>query len=122
MTSAKQPTPRGPPCSIGCGCWRATMPTEEQLQEIHRLAVLGDAAAIAQQVGPRLTGAWLATSRFREVREVSLRTLALGPHATTLVHLARAQRILGEVDEALAHYRTALTLYTEVGDRAGQAA
>ena len=32
------------------------MPTEEQLQEIHRLAVLGDVADIAQDVGPRLTG------------------------------------------------------------------
>src|SRR5262252_3685065 len=114
MTSAKQPTPRGPPCSIGCGCWRATMPTEEQLQEIHRLAVLGDVAAIAQDVGPRLTGRWLATSRFREVREVSRQTLALGPHARTLVDLARAQHRLGEVAEALDHYRTALSLYTEV--------
>ena len=97
------------------------MPTEEQLQEIHRLAVLGDVAAIAQEVGPRLTGPWLATSRFREVREVSLQTLALGPHATTLVHLARAKHILGEVKDALEHYRTALHLYTEVGDRAGLA-
>ena len=97
------------------------MPTEEQLQEIHRLAVLGAAAAIAQDVGPRLTGRWLATSRFREVREVSLQTLALAPHARTLIHLAHAQQRLGEVEEALAHYRTALHLYTEVGDRAGLA-
>ena len=98
------------------------MPTEEQLQEIHRLAVLGHVAAIAQDVGPRLTGPWLATSRFREVREVSLQTLALGPHARTLVDLARAKRRLGEVQDALAHYRTALHLYTTVGDRAGLAA
>jgi tetratricopeptide (TPR) repeat protein len=98
------------------------VPTEEQLQEIHRLAVLGHVAAIAQDVGPRLTGPWLATSRFREVREVSLQTLALGPHARTLVDLARAKRRLGEVQDALAHYRTALHLYTTVGDRAGLAA
>jgi tetratricopeptide (TPR) repeat protein len=78
-------------------------------------------AAIAQEVGPWLTGHWLATSRFREVRELSLQTLALGPHARTLVHLARAKRILGEVQDALEHYRTALHLYTEVGDRAGLA-
>jgi len=51
------------------------VPTEEQLQEIHRLAVLGDVADIAQDVGPRLTAPWLATSRFREVRELSLQTL-----------------------------------------------
>jgi tetratricopeptide (TPR) repeat protein len=98
------------------------MPTEEQLQEIHRLAVLGDVAAIAQDVGPRLTGPWLATSRFREVRAVSLQTLALGPHARTLLDLAQAKHILGEVDDAVAHYRTALHLYTAVGDRVGQAA
>jgi tetratricopeptide (TPR) repeat protein len=97
------------------------VPTEEQLQEIHRLAVLGDVAAIAQEVGPWLTGHWLATSRFREVREVSLQTLTLGPHARTLVDLARAKRILGEVKDALEHYHTALNLYTEVGDRAGLA-
>jgi tetratricopeptide (TPR) repeat protein len=98
------------------------VPTEEQLQEIHRLAVLGDVADIAQEVGPRLTGPWLATSRFREVRAMSLQTLALGPHAGTLVHLARAKHRLGEVKAALEHYRTALHLYTEVGDRAGLAA
>ena len=62
------------------------------MQEIHRLAVLGNVAAIAQDVGPRLTGRWLATSRFREVRQVSLQTLALGPHARTLVDLARARQ------------------------------
>src|SRR5215510_16184700 len=92
------------------------------MQEIHRLAVLGHVAAIAQDVGPRLTGPWLAISRFREVREVSLQTLALGPHARTLVDLTRAKRILGEVEDAVAHYRTALTLYTAAEDRAGQAA
>jgi len=97
------------------------VPTEEQLQEIHRLAVLGAVAAIAQEVGPRLTGPWLATSRFREVREVSRQTLTLGPHAGTMVQLARAKRMLGEAKDALGHYRTALHLYTEVGDRAGHA-
>jgi tetratricopeptide (TPR) repeat protein len=97
------------------------VPTEEQLQEIHRLAVLGDVAAIAQEVGPWLAGHWLATSRFREVRELSLQTLALGPHAGTLVHLAHAKQRLGEVQDALEHYGTALHLYTAVGDRAGLA-
>ena len=84
------------------------MPTEEQLQEIHRLAVLGEAIEIAQEVGPRLTGFWLATSRFREACEVSLQTLALGPHARTLNDLASAKRVLGERQEALKHYATDL--------------
>ena len=98
------------------------MSTEEQLQEIHRLAVLGEAAEIAQEVGPRLTEFLLATSRFREACEVSLQTLTLGPHARTLNHLARAKRVLGEWHNALTHFTMALSLYQEAGDRAGQAA
>jgi hypothetical protein len=79
------------------------VPTDEtQLQEIHRLAILGAVAVITQDVGPRLTGPWLTASRFREVqvtmtspvRTMNLQTLALGPHATTLLHLANAKQIL----------------------------
>ena len=117
------------------------MPTEDQLREIHRLAVRGQAAAIAQDVGTRLTGYWLGVSRFQEVRALSLQTLSLGPHAATMVHLARAQRVLGEGpaglaatltnmgavydslgqwEEALAYYQQALPLTDAVGDRAGE--
>jgi tetratricopeptide (TPR) repeat protein len=97
------------------------MVTEEQLREIHRLAVLAQSAKIAQDVGTRLTGHWLGVSRFREVRALSLQTLSLGPHATTTVHLARAKHVLGEVQEALTLYRDALQLYEAVGDRTGLA-
>jgi tetratricopeptide (TPR) repeat protein len=97
------------------------MPTEEQLLEIHRLAVLGRTAAIAQDVGTRLTGHWLGVSRFREVRALSLQTLSLGPHADTTVHLARAKHRLGEVQEALTLSLEALQLYEEAGDRSGLA-
>src|SRR5262245_41582858 len=98
------------------------MPTEEQLLEIHRLAVRGERAAIAQAVGLRLTNRWLGVSRFREVQALCLQTLALGPHANTTVSLARAKRILGEVQEALTLYQDALQQYEAAGDRAGQAA
>jgi tetratricopeptide (TPR) repeat protein len=97
------------------------MPTEEQLRENHPLAVLGQSAAIAQDVGTRLTGHWLGVSRFREVRALSLQTLTLGPHAPTTVHLARAKHVLGEVQEALSLYREASQRYEAVGDRAGLA-
>jgi tetratricopeptide (TPR) repeat protein len=97
------------------------MPTEEQLLEIHRLAVPGQSAAIAHDVGTRLTGHWLGVSRFREVRALSLQTLSLGPHATTMVHLARAKRVLGEVQEALTLYHEALQLYEAGEDRTGLA-
>jgi hypothetical protein len=98
------------------------MPTEEQLLEIHRLAVQGQSAKIAHDVGTRLTGHWLRVSRFREVRALSLQTLSLGPHTTTTVHLARAKHVLGEVQEALTLYHDALQLYEAVSDRKGLAA
>ena len=93
------------------------MPTEEQLREIHRLAVLGEATEIAQSVGNQLTSYWLRVSRFHEVRDVSLQTLTLGPHADTLVTLGRAKHGLGERTEALELYGTALKRYEEMGDR-----
>jgi tetratricopeptide (TPR) repeat protein len=96
------------------------MPTEEQWLEIHRLAVRGQSAAIAHEVGTRLTGSWLGVSRFREVRALSLQTLSLGLPAPTTVHLARAKYVLGERQEALTLYREALQLYEAVGDRAGE--
>ena len=97
------------------------MPTEEQLREIHRLAVLGEATEIAHDIGIRLTGYWLEVSRFREVRDVSLQTLTLGPHARTLVTLGWAKQVLGEVTEALKLYGEALKMYEEIGDRRGMA-
>ena len=97
------------------------MPTEEQLREIHRLAVLGEATEIAQSVGSQLTAYWLGVSRFREVRDVSLQTLTLGPHADTLVTLGRAKHVLGEGTKALELYGEPLKLYEEVGDRQGMA-
>jgi tetratricopeptide (TPR) repeat protein len=95
--------------------------TEEQLLEVHRLALLGIAADIARDVTSQLARSWLGLSRFREVRELCTKTLELGPDPDTFVHLARAKRVLGEVDEAMRLYRDALKIYEEVGDRAGLA-
>ncbi|HZA21069.1 MAG TPA: hypothetical protein VFA32_00410 [Dehalococcoidia bacterium] len=60
------------------------MPTEEQLLEIHRLALLGAEAHIAQDVTRQLAGSWLSLSRFREVRELCTKTLELGQDSPTL--------------------------------------
>ena len=46
------------------------MPTEEQVREIHRLAVVGEATEIAQAMGTWLSRQWLEVSRFREARDV----------------------------------------------------
>jgi len=97
------------------------VPTEEQLREIHRLALLGGEAAIAQDVTSRLAGPWLQVSRFRAVRDLSRQTLQLGATPTTLTYLARALRVLGDGHEALRLYREALHMYDEAGDRAGLA-
>ena len=96
------------------------MPTEEQLREIHRLAVLGEATKIAQDMGAWLSGHWLEVSRFREVRDLSLQTLTLGPHAVTLVMLGHAKHALGGVTEVLTYYQQALSILKEVGDRSGE--
>jgi tetratricopeptide (TPR) repeat protein len=96
------------------------VPTEEQLREIHRLAVVGEATEIAQAMGTWLSRQWLEVSRFREARDVSLQTLSLGPHATTLVNLGYAKHALGEVTEALTYFQQALPIQQEVGDRSGE--
>ena len=83
------------------------MPTEEQLLEIHRLAVLGAEADIALDVTARLAGSWLGFSRFREVADLCLKTLELGPDPDTLNYLARAKRVLGEASEAMSLYLSA---------------
>ena len=97
------------------------MPTEEQLQEVHRLAILGGEADIAQDMTGRLAGAWLGFSRFQDVKDLCLKTLELEHDASTLNHLAQAKEVLGEVDEARRLYLDAFKMYEEVGDRAGMA-
>ena len=90
--------------------------TEEQLLEVHRLALLGAEADIARDVTGQLAGSWLAFSHFREVRELCTKTLELGPDPGT------AKQVLGEVDEAMRLYLSARKMCEEVGDRAGLAA
>jgi tetratricopeptide (TPR) repeat protein len=97
------------------------MPTEEQLLEIHRLALLGAEADIARDVTGRLANSWLGLSCFREVRGLCTKTLELGPDSHTFARLARAKQVLGEVDEAIRLNLSALKMHEEVGDRAGQA-
>ena len=55
------------------------MATEEQLLEIHRLAVLGGEPSIAQDISDKLAGHWLRVSRFRDVRVLVSPDLDAGP-------------------------------------------
>ncbi len=98
------------------------MPTEEQLLEIHRLALLGEEGEIAHDVHARLAGAWLGSSRFRDVAELGTKTLQFGGNPRTLNYLGRAKDMLGEREEALRLFLDAHKAYRSLGDRAGQAA
>jgi hypothetical protein len=95
------------------------LPTEEQLLEIHRLAVLGGAAAIAHDVTVRLAGTWTGLSHFREVQALCLKTLELGHTPRTLSYLAKAKTVLGEVEEAMRLYCVVLNMFEDASDRAG---
>jgi tetratricopeptide (TPR) repeat protein len=55
------------------------------------------------------------------VRELCTKTLELGQDPDTLVSLAQAKNVLGEVAEAMRLYHDALKMYEDAGDRAGQA-
>jgi hypothetical protein len=97
------------------------LPTEEQLLEIHRLAVLGRAATIAQDMTDMLANTWTGISRFGEIQDLCIKTLELGDTPDTLSHLARAKTVLGEVEGAIRLYRAALSMYEQAGDRVGLA-
>jgi hypothetical protein len=87
------------------------MPTEEQLLEIHRLALLGAEVDVARNVNGRLADSWLGLSCFREVRELCTKTLELGQDPDIFVSLTWAKDVLGEVAEAMRLYRDARKMY-----------
>ena len=97
------------------------MPTEEQLLEIHRLALLGAETDIARDMTNTLADAWLGSSRFRDVEALCLRTLELENDASTLIYLGRAKLVLGDTGEAMKLHIAAQNIYEETNDRAGLA-
>ena len=79
--------------------------TEEQLLEIHRLALLAGNVAIATEIGGRLASAWNQQNRYREAAELCRGTLAVAPTSAIYYNLAQSQMTLGEVNSALDHYQ-----------------
>ncbi|GET44214.1 tetratricopeptide repeat protein [Microseira wollei] len=84
--------------------------TEEQLLEIHRLALLGKEGDIASEIGSILAGNWKNQSRFREASQLCKSTLEIVADYRVLHRLARSEQELGEIDPALNYYHQALEL------------
>jgi tetratricopeptide (TPR) repeat protein len=82
--------------------------TEEQQQEVYRLALRGKAEKIAVEVANILLTQWLYRSRFREVIKTCKETLEIFKDYGILYRLASAEKELGEFDKALENYQKAL--------------
>jgi tetratricopeptide (TPR) repeat protein len=90
--------------------------------EVHRLAVAGREAGIAQDVGGRVGRVWLARSRFADAARLAGLTLTLGEDALALYQLGWAKNATGDRTAALACFGHALRLYRAAGDRRDEAA
>jgi tetratricopeptide (TPR) repeat protein len=82
--------------------------TEGQLQETHRLAILGGECEIAAQVVVSAANRWYGLSRFREIEILCQATISQCPDYRVLHNLAKAEEILGKAGEARQHYEQAL--------------
>jgi tetratricopeptide (TPR) repeat protein len=90
--------------------------------EVHRLAVAGQEAGIARDVGGRIGEVWLARSRFADVARLARLTLTLGEDAGAFYDLGWAKEATGDRTAALAAYGQALRLYRAAGNRGNEAA
>ncbi|MGX4657827.1 tetratricopeptide repeat protein [Micromonospora sp. SCSIO 07396] len=90
--------------------------------EVHRLAVAGQQAEIARDIGGRTCRFWLRTSRFATVEAMATATLTLGPDADALYQRGLARSSTGRPWPALEDYQQALTMYQQAGDQGNEAA
>ncbi|MFN7414542.1 MAG: tetratricopeptide repeat protein, partial [Dolichospermum sp.] len=84
--------------------------TEEEVLEIHRLALLGKQGEIASEMGMVVTNKWISTSRFRETLHLCKSTLNTVESYNILANLARSEQELGNIEQAQQHYQQALKL------------
>ena len=82
--------------------------TEEQVLEIHRLALLGRETEIAAKIASVLGNRWKNQSRFREAVKLCKSTLDITQDYRVLHSLARSEAELGDVELAEQHYQQAL--------------
>ena len=96
-------------------------PTEERSLEMVRLALLAGERDIAVTVGSRLTNRWVNSARYGEAISLCETILAQFEDVQLLLDLARAEKVVGRVTQAMAHYEQALALCPE-DDTAHQSA
>jgi tetratricopeptide (TPR) repeat protein len=95
--------------------------SEDEMLEIHRLALLCDEKEIAVNIADSLAGNWNSKSRFREVLKLCDLTLKLDRDYRIVHRLARAKRYLGDPD-ALSCYQESLEKFADDGDQSLKAA
>jgi len=83
--------------------------TEEQVREIHRLALSGKVEKIAIEIAETLSHRWINTSRFREALKTCQATLEIFQDYRILHHLAFSEKQLGDIQLAQEHYQQALS-------------
>ncbi|MEH2424681.1 MAG: tetratricopeptide repeat protein [Nostoc sp.] len=88
--------------------WEAGGATEAKMLEIHRLALLGKDGEIAAKIADNLTSQWNTSSRYREILRTCKATLTIIKDYRLFHRLARAEKSLGEVNQALEHYQQAI--------------
>ncbi|MBW4684427.1 MAG: tetratricopeptide repeat protein [Komarekiella atlantica HA4396-MV6] len=87
--------------------------TEAEGLEIVRLGLLAKEQEIAVSIGDRIASSWVNDSRFVEAFDLCEQILAVFQDYRILGTIARAEEVLGFVQEAVAHYQQALDLCPE---------
>ncbi|BAY26418.1 TPR repeat-containing protein [Calothrix sp. NIES-2100] len=87
--------------------------TEAEVLEIVRLGLLAKEEEIAVSVGHRIANNWVNNSRFVEAVDLCEQVLAVYENYRILGTVARAEEVLGLVQEAVSHYQQALDLCPE---------
>ncbi|WP_375471292.1 tetratricopeptide repeat protein [uncultured Nostoc sp.] len=88
-------------------------PTEVELLEIVRLGLLAREEEIAVSIGHRIANNWVSNSRFVETFDLCKQVLAVFPDYRILGTIARAEKVLGLVQEAVAHFHQTLDFCPE---------
>ncbi|WP_315791550.1 tetratricopeptide repeat protein [Fischerella sp. JS2] len=86
---------------------------EEQALEIVRLGLLAKEKEIAVSVGDIIVNHWVNSSRFLEALKLCQQILAVYEDYRILGAIARAEKVLGLVEDAANHYQQALELCPE---------
>ncbi|WP_434684567.1 tetratricopeptide repeat protein [Pseudanabaena minima] len=87
--------------------------SEDELLEIHRLALLGDEKEIASKIAYALAGKWRKVSRFREIVQICKSTIEISLDYRVLKEFGFAEQNLGNVQQALDYYQQAINLCPE---------